>query len=132
VTSLQKKINLFLLAGNRLFRESLAHILRSTNDRCSSAPFTSFIAGRFPLPNFKTKTQMGLTRREQQLVLRMAQGFTNREIASHLDLSEQSVKNHIHRILERMGASDRLAGVEIVREQRAESSGLGLAAPHWC
>jgi DNA-binding NarL/FixJ family response regulator len=60
---------------------------------------------------------MGLTRREQQLVPLIAQGFTNKEIASYLHLSEQTVKNHIHRILQRIGASDRLAVVEMVREQ---------------
>jgi DNA-binding NarL/FixJ family response regulator len=72
---------------------------------------------RSPLPNFSTKAQMGLTRREQQLVPLIAQGYTNKEIASHFNLSEQTVKNHIHRILQRIGANDRLAVVRMVREE---------------
>jgi DNA-binding NarL/FixJ family response regulator len=68
------------------------------------------------LPNLRTKVQTGLTRREQQLVPLIAQGFTNKEIASQLNLSEQTVKNHIHRMLQRVGATDRLSVVELVRD----------------
>jgi len=67
------------------------------------------------LPNMRVKTQLGLTRRQQQLVPLLAQGLTNKEIASELNLSEQTVKNHIHRMLQRVGADDRLAVVEMVK-----------------
>ena len=53
----------------------------------------------------------------QQLVPLIAQGFTNKEIASHLNLSEQTVKNHIHRMLRRVGASDRLQVIDLTRSQ---------------
>jgi DNA-binding NarL/FixJ family response regulator len=43
----------------------------------------------------------------------IARGLTNKEIASHLNLSEQTVKNHIHRMLRKVGASDRLQVLEI-------------------
>ena len=76
---------------------------------------------RLPLQGVRTKAQTGLTRREQQLVPLIAQGFTNKEIALQLHLSEQTVKNHIHRILQRMGANDRLEAVEMVREQELHS-----------
>lgn len=39
-----------------------------------------------------------LTRRQQELLPMIARGLTNKEIASHLNLSEQTVKNHIHRM----------------------------------
>ena len=68
------------------------------------------------IETFRSKSNGGLTRREQELVPLIAKGLTNKEIASHLNLSEQTVKNHIHRILQRMGASDRLAVVEKVRD----------------
>lgn len=67
------------------------------------------------LPNVRVKLQLGLTRRQQQLVPLLAQGLTNKEIASHLNLSEQTVKNHIHRMLQKVGADDRLAVVEMVK-----------------
>jgi len=55
---------------------------------------------------------MGLSRREQQLVELVRMGLTNKEIAMRLNLAEQTIKNHVHRILRKVGASDRLTLVE--------------------
>ncbi len=65
-------------------------------------------------PDFRLR-QFGFTRREQQLLPLVAQGLTNKEIALRLKLSEQTVKNHIHRMMRKAGASDRLAVVEYCR-----------------
>jgi len=70
------------------------------------------------------KTPFGLTRREQQLVGLIRLGLSNKEIGSRLHLSEQTVKNHIHRALRKVGASDRF---EIVEKCQSENS--ALAAP---
>jgi len=67
------------------------------------------------VPSSRIKLELGLTRRQQQLVPLIAQGLTNKEIASHLNLSEQTVKNHIHRMLRRVGASDRLQVIDLTR-----------------
>ena len=67
------------------------------------------------LPSMRVKTQLGLTRRQQQLVPLLAQGLTNKEIAVQLNLSEQTIKNHVHRMLQKVGADDRLSVVEMVR-----------------
>jgi len=61
------------------------------------------------LPNSSVKLQMGLTRREQQLVPMIGRGLTNKEIANQLNLSEQTIKNHVHRILHKIGVENRLA-----------------------
>jgi DNA-binding NarL/FixJ family response regulator len=58
---------------------------------------------------------LGLTRREQQLVHMISHGLTNKEIASQLHLSEQTVKNHVHRMLRKVGATDRFGAVELCR-----------------
>jgi|HubBroStandDraft_6_1064221.scaffolds.fasta_scaffold392184_2 DNA-binding NarL/FixJ family response regulator len=71
------------------------------------------------MPNLRVRMELGLTRREQQLVPMIAQGMTNKEIAAHLNLSEQTIKNHVHRMLHRVGASDRLEVVDMVRVQGA-------------
>jgi DNA-binding NarL/FixJ family response regulator len=63
----------------------------------------------------QAKHPFGLTRREQQLVEMMGRGLTNKEIASQLNLSEQTVKNHVHRVLQKVGAGDRLEAVELCR-----------------
>ncbi len=69
------------------------------------------------LPNMRVRVQLGLTRRQQQLLPMIAEGLTNKEIASQLSLSEQAVKNHIHRMLQRVGVEDRLSVVELCRSQ---------------
>jgi DNA-binding NarL/FixJ family response regulator len=65
--------------------------------------------------SFVIRHSLGLTRREQQLVQMISRGLTNKEIASQLNLSEQTVKNHIHRMLRKLGATDRLGAVELCR-----------------
>jgi len=54
-----------------------------------------------------------LTRRQQQLIPMIADGLTNKEIAGALHVSEQTVKNHLYRIMRRVGATDRLEAVNL-------------------
>jgi two-component system, NarL family, nitrate/nitrite response regulator NarL len=49
-----------------------------------------------------------LTRRERQIVAAIVQGTTNRDISAQLGLSEQTVKNHISHIFDKVGVSSRL------------------------
>jgi DNA-binding NarL/FixJ family response regulator len=69
--------------------------------------------------SFVIKHNLGLTRREQQLVQMISRGLTNKEIALQLNLSEQTVKNHVHRMLRKLGATDRFGAVEICRSPGA-------------
>jgi two-component system NarL family response regulator len=66
-----------------------------------------------PLPDSPPKPD--LTLRQQQLVTLVAKGLTNKEIASHLNLSEFTVRNHIHNILKQVDASSRSEAVETIR-----------------
>jgi DNA-binding NarL/FixJ family response regulator len=69
------------------------------------------------LPSFRIKMNLGLTGREQQLLQLISRGMTNKEIACELNLAEQTVRNHVHRVLRKMGTHDRFAAVEICRIQ---------------
>lgn len=69
------------------------------------------------LPNRRRRAQWGLTRREQQLVPLIGRGLSNKEIANHLNLSEQTVKNHVHRMLRKVGVPDRLSVFEACQTQ---------------
>ena len=51
--------------------------------------------------------QLRLTRRERQLIPLINCGLTNKEIGNRLNVSEQTVKSHIHRILRKVGADNR-------------------------
>jgi DNA-binding NarL/FixJ family response regulator len=73
------------------------------------------------LPNSRKRAQWGLTRREQQLIPLIGRGLSNKEIANHLSLSEQTVKNHVHRILRKVGVSDRLSVFEACQNQYTSS-----------
>jgi two-component system, NarL family, nitrate/nitrite response regulator NarL len=49
-----------------------------------------------------------LSNREKQIVQLVAQGYRNKEMGEKLFISEQTVKNHLHNIFDKLGVSDRL------------------------
>jgi len=67
-------------------------------------------------PSSSVRVQVGLTSKEQQILRLVAQGMTNKEIAHQYCLSEQTVKNHLYRMNQKIGTEDRL---DIVRYCRA-------------
>jgi DNA-binding NarL/FixJ family response regulator len=67
--------------------------------------------------NLQSRGRSELSRREEQLVELVCWGLTNKEIALRLHLSEHTVKNHIHNILKKTGASDRVSLVDRYRGQ---------------
>ena len=68
-------------------------------------------------PSATVHQRLGLTRREQQLIPLVAEGLTNKEIANRFCLSEQTVKNHLYRMKQKIGADDRLGIVQVCRTQ---------------
>jgi DNA-binding CsgD family transcriptional regulator len=70
--------------------------------------------------------QRPLTPKQQQILRSVARGKTNKDIAAELGISEQGVKVHVSRLLERYGAENR---VELVSLARAwpEADGRGYA-----
>lgn len=67
-------------------------------------------ATRYPEPNFPASANHGpdLTQRESQLISLVMEGLTNKEIACRLNISEHTVKNHVHSILRKTGARTRV------------------------
>jgi DNA-binding NarL/FixJ family response regulator len=61
-----------------------------------------------------------LTRREKTIISYLMQGWRNREVAQHLSISEQTVKNHLRSIYDKVGVSDRLELVLYAIHQRME------------
>jgi DNA-binding NarL/FixJ family response regulator len=85
----------------------------------SVAPSHWVARHRVTLPSLHLKQSLGFSLREQQLVQLIREGLSNKEMASRLNLSEQTVKNHVHRMLRKAGAPDRLAMVELCRAEGA-------------
>lgn len=52
-----------------------------------------------------------LTDREREVLVEMAQGYANPEIAGRLHLSEATVKTHVGRVLAKLGLRDRVHAV---------------------
>jgi DNA-binding NarL/FixJ family response regulator len=69
--------------------------------------------------------ELGLSRREQQLIQLLRERLTNKEIAAQLNLSEQTVKNHVHNIMRKVGANDRLSAVRRCEMERFRSEATG-------
>ena len=68
-----------------------------------------------------------LTSREKTIISYLMQGWRNREIGQHLGITEQTVKNHLRAIYDKVGVSDRLELVLYAIHQRLELPPIGPA-----
>jgi DNA-binding NarL/FixJ family response regulator len=59
-------------------------------------------------PVGKSRERSPLSQREREIVALVAQGYKNKEMAEKMFISEQTVKNHLHNIFDKLGVSDRL------------------------
>jgi DNA-binding NarL/FixJ family response regulator len=62
-----------------------------------------------------------LTKREEELVQLVAEALSNRDIARQLNLTEQTVRNYLFRIFNKLGTSNRLELALYVIKERAAS-----------
>jgi DNA-binding CsgD family transcriptional regulator len=76
------------------------------------------IAGPFER-NEARREQLGITARELEIMEAIAAGFSNREIAERLFVSENTVKTHAARLFDKLSARRRTQAV-----QRAKEAGL--------
>src|SRR5579885_3905097 len=54
----------------------------------------------------KGRERSPLSAREREIVALVAQGYKNKEMAEKMFISEQTVKNHLHNIFDKLGVSD--------------------------
>ena len=82
------------------FGEAVEYALseEDTTPRTSTAP--PELASSYAPP-------ANLTRREEEVAALVARGFTNRQIASELSISEHTVATHLRRILKKLGLQSR-------------------------
>jgi DNA-binding NarL/FixJ family response regulator len=75
------------------------------------------VTGALATPRLQTDVEVPLTQRESEVLKQLANGLTNKEIAQTLEISYETVKEHVQHILRKIGVSDRTqAAVWAVRK----------------
>ena len=67
-------------------------------------------------PNTAQRQALGITARELEILTLIAGGFSNREIATQLFVSENTVKTHCARVFDKLGAARRTQAVQRGKE----------------
>ncbi|GHD89242.1 response regulator [Streptomyces naganishii] len=67
----------------------------------------------------------GLTDREREILALIGEGLTNRQIGQRLYLAEKTVKNHISRLLAKLGVERRIQAAVIATQARDRLRGDG-------
>jgi DNA-binding CsgD family transcriptional regulator len=89
-------------------REAVVREVLVPADAAAVEPFT---------PNTANQQTLGVTPRELEILALIARGFSNREIAAQLFVSENTVKTHCARAFEKLGAARRTQAVQRCKEQ---------------
>ncbi|MCA9197438.1 MAG: response regulator transcription factor [Pirellulaceae bacterium] len=75
------------------------------------------VTGALATPRLNQDVEVPLTQRESEVLRQLANGLTNKEIALALEISYETVKEHVQHILRKVGVSDRTqAAVWAVRQ----------------
>lgn len=64
------------------------------------------------------REELGITPREMEILGLIAEGLSNREIAERAFVSESTVKTHLSRLFDKLGAKRRTQAVQMAKEQR--------------
>ena len=103
------------MAGTLLMPSAIAAKLASRLTFLASTAPTS--SPRSDLPRTASDLDTyAFTDREKDIIVRMAEGKGNREIAAELFISEGTMRNYISIIYNKIGVNDRLKAVTLLRE----------------
>lgn len=91
-------------------RESLLEAIRTaaTGESAWTREELRRMSGSLATPRLSSDDiEVSLTEREGEILLKMASGLTNKEIAQTLHVSYETIKEHVQNILRKVGVSDR-------------------------
>ena len=76
------------------------------------------VTGALATPRMTADVEIPLTQREGEVLRQLASGLTNKQIADALEISYETVKEHVQHILRKIGVTDRTqAAVWAVRQK---------------
>ena len=114
-------LGLRITRGREIDRETIREIVRETvvvkEVLVSSEAPAPFISNTAPFaPDTARQQALGITARELEILSLIAGGFSNREIATQLFVSENTVKTHCVRAFDKLGAARRTQAVQRGKE----------------
>jgi DNA-binding NarL/FixJ family response regulator len=59
-----------------------------------------------------------LSEREIEIIRRLSQGMSNREVADDLSLAEGTVRNYVSAILSKLHAANRIQAINLARQHK--------------
>ena len=78
------------------------------------------VSGALRTPRFANNLEVSLSQREGEVLRQMSRGLTNKQIAQAMDISYETVKEHVQHVLRKIGLTDRTqAAVWAVRNNLA-------------
>jgi DNA-binding NarL/FixJ family response regulator len=82
--------------------------------------FTHVIELALKKKNGKLPSAVKMTKREREIIAEIAEGLSNKEIASELNIATHTVKSHVHNIMEKLALHSRLQIAMHANEEPAD------------
>jgi DNA-binding NarL/FixJ family response regulator len=67
----------------------------------------------------KLTNAVRMTKREREIIVLIADGLSNKEIAQHLNIATHTVKSHVHNIMEKLALHTRLQIAKYIHEENS-------------
>jgi DNA-binding NarL/FixJ family response regulator len=102
---------------------ALGYLLKDTSQSQMLEAINTVHSGRRYIPSqiaarlAERMMRSNLTAREVEILEMLAKGLTNKQIGTALSISDNTVRNHVNSIMEKMEVSDRTEAVAVAIQQ---------------
>jgi non-specific serine/threonine protein kinase len=114
----------------RAMGEQAFDIARRNGAGLEFAGAVAYALGEQPTPSMPSGTAATLTKREREVATLIAEGLTNKEIASRLVISPRTAQGHVEHLLTKLGFTSRTQIAAWVVETQHQGSGTLTSAGH--
>jgi len=90
-------------------RDELLSTIRAaaTGENVWSREKLRSVSGALRTPRLANNLEVSLSEREAEVLRQMAHGLTNKQVAQAMNISYETVKEHVQHILRKIGLTDR-------------------------